>query len=172
MSLISKPFDDSGVEMVDEIAQYGTAISKRLEQFRSKRQLRHDAPGGYSGIVIAASICSAMGNIIERSNQESFRDGYARAAQTFFFEHVSSDAPSIAATVEDCRSSPELLQAINALLADVQILPADGSVSLQTVMMALVWSALTFAMESLPPEQARSYVQQQILNGDRESARH
>ena len=172
MSLISKPFDDSGVEMVDEIAQYGTAISKRLEQFRSKRQLRHDAPGGYSGIVIAASICSAMGNIIERSNQESFRDGYARAAQTFFFEHVSSDAPSIAATVEDCRSSPELLQFINALLADDQILPADGSVSLQTVMMALVWSALTFAMESLPPEQARSYVQQQILNGDRESARH
>ena len=172
MSLISKPFDDSGVEMVDEIAQYGTAISKRLEQFRWKRQLRHDAPGGYSGIVIAASICSAMGNIIERSNQESFRDGYARAAQTFFFEHVSSDAPSIAATVEDCRSSPELLQAINALLADDQILPADGSVSLQTVMMALVWSALTFAMESLPPEQARSYVQQQILNGDRESARH
>ena len=172
MSLISKPFDDSGVEMVDEIAQYGIAISKRLEQFRSKRQLRPDAPGGYSGIVIAASICSAMGNIIERSNQESFRDGYARAAQTFFFEHVSPDAPSIPATVEDCRSSPELLQAINALLADDQILPADGSVSLQTVMMALVWSALTFAMESLPPEQARSYVQKQILNGDRESARH
>ncbi|MGB1836932.1 MAG: hypothetical protein ACPHZA_01770 [Marinobacter adhaerens] len=57
-------------------------------------------------------------------------------------------------------------------MADDQILPADGSVSLQTVMMALVWSALTFAMESLPPEQARSYVQQQILNGDRESARH
>lgn len=69
MSLISKPFDDSGVEMVDEIAQYGTAISKRLEQFRSKRQLRHDAPGGYSGIVIAASICSAMGNIIERDRK-------------------------------------------------------------------------------------------------------
>jgi|TARA_R100000306_G_scaffold59809_1_gene59188 hypothetical protein len=172
MSLISKPFDDSGVEMVDEIAQYGIAISKRLEQFRSKRQLRHDTTGGYSGIVIAASICSAMGDIIERSNQEPFRAGYARAAQTFFFEHVSPDSPSIPATVEDCRSSPELLQFINALLADDQILPADGSVSLQTVMMALVWSALTFAIESLPPEQARSYVQQQILNEDRQSARH
>ena len=172
MSLISKPFDDSGVEMVDEIAQYGTAISKRLEHFRSKRQLRHDAPGGYSGIVIAASLCSAMGNIIERSNQEPFRAGYARAAQTFFFEHVSPDSTPIPANVEDCRSSPELLQVINALLADGQILPADGSVSLQTIMMALVWSALTFAMESLPPEQARSYVQQQILNGDRKSARH
>ncbi|MBL3826697.1 MULTISPECIES: hypothetical protein [Marinobacter] len=172
MSLITKPFDDSGVEMVDEIAHYGTAISKRLEQFRSKRQLRHDTPGGYSGIVISASICSAMGNIIERSNQKPFRAGYARAAQTLFFEHVSPDTPSIPATVEDCRSSPELLQVINTLLADDQVLPADGSVSLQTVMMALVWSALTFAMESLPPEQARSYVQQQILNGDRESARH
>ena len=113
-----------------------------------------------------------MGDIIERSNQEPFRAGYARAAQTFFFEHVSPDSPSIPATVEDCRSSPELLQFINALLADDQILPADGSVSLQTVMMALVWSALTFAIESLPPEQARSYVQQQILNEDRQSARH
>ncbi|SNC65969.1 hypothetical protein SAMN04487881_1449 [Marinobacter sp. es.048] len=172
MSLISKPFDDSGVEMVDEIAQYGTAISKRLEQFRSKSQLRHDTPGGYSGIVIAASICSAMENIIERSNQEPFRAGYARAAQTFCFEDVSPDASSSPVTLEDCRSSPELLQVINTLLADEQILPADGSVSLQTVMMALVWSALTFAMESLPPGQARFYVQQKILDGDRKSARH
>lgn len=172
MSLISKPFDDSGVEVVDEIAQYGTAISERLEQFRSKRQLRHDTPGGYSGIVIAASICSAMGNIIERSNQEPFRAGYARAAQTFFFEHVAPAAPSNPVPDQDCRSSPELLQVINTVLADDQILPADGSASLQTVMMALVWSALTFAMESLPPEQARSYVQQQILNGDQQSALH
>lgn len=172
MSLISKPFDDSGVEMVDDIAQYGTAISKRLEQFRSQRQLRHDTTGGYSGIVIAASICRAMGNIIERSNQEPFRAGYARAAQTFFFEHVSSAAPSNPVPDQDRRSSPELLQVINNLLADEQILPSDGSVSLQTVVMALVWSALTFAMESLSPEQARSFVQQQILNGDRESAHH
>lgn len=172
MSLISKPFDDSGVEMVDEIAQYGTAISKRLEQFRSRHQLRHDTPGGYSGIVIAASICNAMGDIIKRSNQEPFRAEYARAAETFFFEHVSPDAPSNPTPLDDCRSSHELIQVVNTLLADDQILPADGSVSLQTVMMALVWSALTFAMESLPPEQARSYVQQRILHGGSESARH
>ena len=106
MSLISKPFDDSGVEMVDEIAQYGTAISERLEQFRSKRQLRHDTPGGYSGIVIAASICSAMGNIIARSNQEPFRAGYARAAQTFFFEHVAPAAQPNPVHDQACRPSP------------------------------------------------------------------
>jgi len=172
MSLISKPFDDSGVEMVDEIAQYGTAISKQLEQFRSKTQLRHDTPGGYSGVVIAASICNAIGHIIKRSNQEPFRAEYARAAETFFFEHVSTDSPANPVPLEDRQPSPELLQVINNLLADDQILPADGSVSIQTVMMAMVWSAMTFAMESLPPEQARFYVQQQILNGDTESARH
>ena len=39
MSLISKPFDDSGVDMVDATASYGLCISKRLEQFRQRARL-------------------------------------------------------------------------------------------------------------------------------------
>lgn len=172
MSLISKPFDDSGVEMVDEIARYGTAISKRLEQFRSRNQLRHDLHGAYSGTVIAASLCNVMGRIIKSSNQEPFRTEYARAADSFFFENVTPFAPTEPMSAENCRPSPEVLQAIDTILADDQILPSDGSVSLQTVMMALAWSALTFALESLPPEQASAYVRQHIINEGKESARH
>lgn len=89
MSLISKPFDDSGVEMVDEIAQYGTAISKRLEHFRSRLWLQHETTGSYSGAVIASALCNVMSQIIENSNQEQFRAEYARAAETFFFESVT-----------------------------------------------------------------------------------
>lgn len=173
MSLISKPFDDSGVEMVDEIAHYGTAISKRIEQVRSKTQRHGHASGGHSGIVVAASICSALGDLIKRSNQEPFRAEYARAADTFFFEYVSPEpASDPLPCTEDCQPSPELLEAINTLLADDQMLPSDGSVPMQTVMMAMVWSALTFAMESLALEQAQMFVQQQILNGHTEPAHH
>jgi hypothetical protein len=68
--------------------------------------------------------------------------------------------------------SQALLQEISAILADDQILPADDSVPLQTVLMALVWSALSFATESLPADQARDWVRERIMGSAHPRTHH
>ena len=172
MSLISKPFDDSGVEMVDDIARYGTAISERLELFRARHRAHRKPSNDGSGIAFAMAICDAMSDIIKRSNQESYRDAYARAANTLFFECTSPAQLADPLPPESFQQSPELIQAVNDILADDELLSADGSVALQTVLMAMVWSALTFALESLPAGEARSCVRKRIANEPMKYARH
>ncbi|PSF06236.1 hypothetical protein [Marinobacter halophilus] len=165
MSLIYKPFDDSGVDMVDDIARYGTSISKRIEQFRQRGRLQGAASEPYSGFAVALALCDTLSEIIDSSSHEPYRVECARAVDTLCFESMTSGHLSgCEEPPKNHRHSQELIQAISAILADDQILPADGSIPLQTVLLALVWSALTFALESLPPDQARLQVQKRIRN--------
>lgn len=163
MSLISKPFDDSGVEMVDDIARYGTSISKRIEQFRQRSRLRGDSAKPYSGLEVTRVLCDTLCGIIDTSSYEPYRTECARAADTLFFEAMAPDHLPGQTPPNNHRQCRELDQAISSILADDQILPADGSVPLQTVLLALVWSALSFAMESLSADQARAWVRQRIM---------
>ncbi|WP_203300865.1 hypothetical protein [Marinobacter sediminum] len=164
MSLISKPFDDSGVEMVDDIARYGTSISKRIEQFRQRSHLRGEATNPLSGLEVTLVLCDILGEIIDTSAHEEYRTECARAADTIFFESVSADYPTHQEPSNNLRKSRELMKELGSILADDQILPADGSVPVQTVLLALVWSALSFAMESLPAEQARAWIRQRVIS--------
>ena len=56
MSLISKPFDDSGVDMVDDIAAYGLSISKRLEQFRQRTRLHGEDATSLTGLDLTSAL--------------------------------------------------------------------------------------------------------------------
>ena len=172
MNLISKPFDDSGVDMVDDIARYGTSISKRIEQFRQRRHLRGDAATTLSGLDVTLALCDALCGIIETSSHEPYRTECSRAANTMFFESMTPDSLPPQERLNNHRQSPELVQEISSILADNQILPADGSVSLQTVLLALVWSALSFAIESLPADQARAWIRQRIMRSVPPSSYH
>ncbi|WP_150912808.1 hypothetical protein [Marinobacter halotolerans] len=170
MSLISKPFDDSGVEMVDDIARYGTSISKRIEQFRhrsgQKRGQRSDSANHYSGFVVMQVLCDTVCEIIDTSKNERLRTECARAANTFFIESAFPDDLTDQGLADNHQPSQELIQEVSSILTDDQILPADGSVPLQTLLLALVWAALSFAMESLPADQARSWVRQRIMDAE------
>lgn len=162
MSLISKPFDDSGIGMVDDIAHYGTSISKRIEQCRQRRRLRGDTAHPFSGLDVTLALCDTLCGIIDTSSHEPYRTECARAADTLFFEAMSQDYPSQDPS-QNHQQLQDLSQEIRSILADDQILPTDGKVPLQTVLLALVWSALSFAMESLPADQARALVRQRIM---------
>jgi len=166
MSLISKPFDDSGVEMVDDIARFGTSISKRIEQFRHRSGQRSDSANHYSGFVVMQVLCDTVCEIINTSKNESLRTECARAANTFFIESAfPGDLPD-QGLADNHQPSQELIQEVSSILGDDQVLPADGSVPLQTLLLALVWAALSFAMESLPADQARSWVRQRIMDAE------
>lgn len=164
MSLISKPFDDSGVEMVDDIARYGTSISKRIEQFRQRSRLRGDGTNPLSGLDVTLALCDTLSGIIDTSSHQGYRTECARAADTIFFESLSPDYLPREEPSNNHPQSQALIQEINSILADDQILPADGSIPLQTVLLALVWSALSFAIESLPADQARAWIRARIMN--------
>lgn len=163
MSLISKPFDDSGVGMVDDIARYGASISQRIEQFRQRSRLREHTSRPYSGFEVALVLCDTLRRIIDTSSHKPYRTECARVTYTLFFESMSPDYLPDLEPLNNYRQSQELIQEIRSILADDQILPGDGSVPLQTVLLALVWSALSFAMESLPSDQARFWVRQHIM---------
>jgi len=177
MSLISKPFDDSGVDMVDAIAAYGLCISKRLEQFRQRNRLRGEHSKSLTGLCLASALCDTVSGIIDASSYEPYRAACARAADTIFFETMiseptaSNDRPHQEPSNGN-KQSREMAQHINSILADDQILPADGSVPLQTVLLALVWSALSFAVESLPADQARVWVRERIANSASSASYH
>ncbi|KPQ27284.1 MAG: hypothetical protein HLUCCX14_15375 [Marinobacter excellens HL-55] len=164
MSLISKPFDDSGVDMVDDIARYGTLISKRIEQFRQRNHLRGSTGNTLSGLEVTLALCETLSRIIDTSSHEPYRTECARAVDTIFLESVSVDSLSGPEPTFKVRQSQDLMQEISSILADDQALPGDGSVPLQTVLLALVWSALIFATESLPADQARAWVRQYIMH--------
>lgn len=164
MSLISKPFDDSGVDMVDDIARYGLSITKQIEQFRQRNRLRAETANSLSGLDITLVLCDTLNEIIDTSSYEPYRSQCARAADTIFFESVSEGCLPCGMPSDNHPQSGALIQEVNAILADDRILPADGSLPIQTVLLALVWSALSFAMESLPAEEARAYIRERITN--------
>lgn len=172
MSLISKPFDDSGVDMVDDIARYGLCISKRIEQFRQRNRLHGETANALSGLDVALVLCDTLCGIIDTSSHEPYRTECARAADSIFFESVSSDYRPHPEPSNNQRQTQELVREINSILADDQILPSDGSVPLQTVLLALVWSALSFAIESLPADQARAWVQERLVNSAPSASYH
>ena len=172
MSLISKPFDDSGVDMVDDIAAYGLSISKRLEQFRQRTRLHREDATSLTGLDLTSALCDTLCEIIDASSHEPYRAACARAADTIFFETMSSTYRPHQQPSQINEHSRELLQHINSILADDQVLPADGSVPLQTVLLALVWSALSFAIESLPADEARVWVRERIMNSAASTSYH
>ncbi|CAN0595048.1 unnamed protein product, partial [Ectocarpus sp. 12 AP-2014] len=86
MSLISKPFDDSGVELVDRIALYGSAISARVEHLRTASRRPGVTDVNYSGLEIGMALCDALNQIIGATRQETYRSECARAASTLFLE--------------------------------------------------------------------------------------
>lgn len=163
MSLISKPFDDSGVDMVDDIARYGLCISKRIEQFRQRNRLKTDTANSLSGLDVTLVLCDTLSGIIDTTSHEPYRTECARAADTIYFESVSPDYLPRQEPSNNHPLAPALIQEISSILADDQIVPADGSVPLQTIMLALVWSALSFAIESIPADQARLWVRERIM---------
>ncbi|TGN41191.1 hypothetical protein [Marinobacter confluentis] len=167
MSLISKPFDDSGVEMVDDIARYGTSISKRIEQFRQRSTQRRDSANHCSGFAVMRVLCDTVCEIIDTAENEALRKECARAANTFFIESAFPDDCPDSGPLDNHQPSQALIQEVSSILADDKIVPADGSVQLQTLLLALVWAALSFAMESLPADQARSWVRQRIMDSAR-----
>ncbi|MFO7813473.1 MAG: hypothetical protein ACQETT_03950 [Pseudomonadota bacterium] len=172
MSLISKPFDDSGVEMVDDIARYGTSISKRIEQFRQRSGQRSDSANLYSGFAVMWVLCDTVCEIIDTSANEPFRKECARAANTFLIESACPDDLPDLGLPDDHQPSQALIKEVSSILADDQIVPANGSVPLQTLLLALVWAALSFAMESLPADQARTWVRQRIMDSARAAPYH
>jgi hypothetical protein len=172
MSLISKPFDDSGVEMGDDIARYGMCISRRIEQFRQKYRPQFQGAESFGGLAVAMVLCDTMSEIIDKASHEPYRSECARAADTMFFAPVNPDQLPAHPPAELQTHSRELVDAINAILADDQLLPSDGSVPLQTVLLAMVWCALSFAMESLPLDQARARIRHRMLGSQASFAVH
>lgn len=170
MSLISKPFDDSGVELVDRIALYGSAISASVEQLRRASRRPGLSDVNYSGIEIGMALCDALNRIIGATGQDSYRNESARAASTLFLEAAMAGEPCgdqdlLMATAASMSPDPVLKEAIDDILRDPEVLPADDGVTTQTVLLALVWSALVFAMESMPLPAARQCVRQRITGG-------
>jgi hypothetical protein len=170
MSLISKPFDDSGVELVDRIALYGSAISARVEHLRTASRRPGVTDVNYSGLEIGMALCDALNQIIGATRQETYRSECARAASTLFLEAAMAGEPCgdqdlLMATAASMSPDPVLKDAIEDILRDPEVLPADDGVTTQTVLLALVWSALVFAMESTPLPAARQCVRRRITGG-------
>jgi hypothetical protein len=112
---------------------------------------------------ITLGLCDTLCGIIDNTSHEPYRTECARAADSIFFESVSPDYLPRQEPLNAHPQSRGLAEAISSVLADDQVLPTDGSVPLQTVLMALVWSALSFATESLPADQARAWVRGRIM---------
>jgi hypothetical protein len=161
MSLIQKPFDDSGVGLVDDIARYGVAISRRIERLKSGQSI--------SAAAIAFAICDVIRDIAQATGEDRYRLECARAATTFSLDSEGLDHGAVNGPVDviSPEAHNELMTAIKDILRDSDVISDQAQVTTQTILLALVWSALMFLAETVEVEEARERVRDRILQGKR-----
>lgn len=168
MSLIQKPFDDSGVNLVDDIARYGVAICRRTEQLKLSQSFPTSGGKPISSAAIAFAICDVIGDIVVATGEESYRMECARAAHTFALDSVGADISVQSQPTEAISPAThrELMACIKDLLREPDIIGEREQVTTQTILLALVWSALMFLAEQVAVEEVREWVKDRILAGN------
>lgn len=162
MSLISKPFDDSGVDFVDEVTKYGLAIYHAVDGHRhaTDSALLLSKADGKS---IALAVCRFIDSVIADDTSGAYRAECVRSAGTLYLDVVGTQPQTASAT-----ASPdpiELAQEIAGIVARPGVVPKDETVTTHTVLLALVWAALMFCSENLPIPEARAIVKEAIASG-------
>lgn len=169
MSLIQKPFDDSGVSLVDDIARYGVAISRRIDRLKVSESFSLSGNRQLSSAAIAFAACDVINDIVRAAGEDSYRVECAGAARTFALDSEGFDSCPQAQSAEAITPviHAELMVAIKDVLRDPDLIAGQEQVTTQTVLLALVWSSLMFLAEVVPIEEARGLVEDRILEGFR-----
>lgn len=164
MPLIQKPFDDSGVEMVDTLASIGTAITQQTLSSSVAGSIYNRLDQPCANLAIAQAMCALLKELLEVNGLQNQVRHFAQLARTLAFE-CESPLPKPASartTTKTSRAHPQdidnLAAEIRAIVCRPDIVPQDGSIATTTVLSAVVWSAVTFASGALATNEARRWV--------------
>jgi hypothetical protein len=169
MSLIQKPFDDSGVSLVDDIARYGVAISKRLERLKASGSFSLPGNRQLLSAAVAFAACDVISDIIRATGENSYRVECAGAARTFALDSggFENHPPVKIAKAINPATHAKLMEGIKEVLREPGLIAGQEQVTTQTVLLALVWSSLVLLAEVVPIEEARKLIENRILEGHR-----
>ncbi|HET8849035.1 MAG TPA: hypothetical protein VFM78_04025 [Marinobacter sp.] len=162
MSLISKPFDDSGIDFVDDVARYGLAIYAAVDGRRRSFTSASALPKA-EGKAIALAICRVIDNMINKEANGVYRAECVRSANALYIEVTGIQPPALpSGTPHDAE---ELSREVSGIVTGTSVVPDDQTVTTHTMLLALVWAALMFCTENTPLPEARAVIKAAIASG-------